>query len=214
MKQAHATDLQAQAARLGVALDRGQVRTFLRYEELLVDHAAPIGLIAEGDVGKIRSRHVLDCLRAAPLVAGASEAYDLGSGAGLPGLVIAIACPELQVRLVETRRRAIALLELAVERLGLSNATLDAHRAESLARLADVCLARAFAPLPRAWEVAERLLRSGGRLIYFAGSGKEFREPSEGGGPTARVPSGAAVVEVVHTPVLERAGPLVIMARQ
>ena len=72
---------------------------------------------------------------------------------------------------------------------------------------ADVCLARAFAPLDRSWEAAERILRPGGRLVYFGGQGL-------GEDDSIEVPAGAVLEAVVRTPVLESAGPLAIMTRQ
>ena len=200
--------LRGQAARLGVALDENQIDRLLRYERLLGTRAVEMGLIAEGDAHQIRQRHLLDCLRAAPLTAGAADVVDLGSGAGLPGLVIAVARPDLRVGLVDSRQRRIAFLELAIEELELTNATPHAARAESLTTPVDVCLARAFAPAARAWEIGSRLLRPGGRLVYFAGRGRD-PEAAIGG-----LPSDARILDVLDTPVLESAGPLVIMARQ
>jgi len=133
--------------------------------------------------------------------------YDLGSGAGLPGVVVAAAAPELRVVLVERRSHRAAFLELVVEGLALSNAEVFAGPAESLDEAADAALARAFAPLDRAWAAAERLLRSGGRLVYFGGG-------DLGRAGSIDVPTGAVLEAVVRTPVLESAGPLVIMTRQ
>jgi 16S rRNA (guanine527-N7)-methyltransferase len=196
--------LLGQAAKLAVALDAARAATLLRYEDLLARRAVPLGAVARSDATRIRDRHILDCLRAAPLVHGDDVVCDLGSGAGLPGIVVAIAEPGVRVLLVESRAKRAAFLELAVEELGLSNARVVVGRAEDVRREVDACFARAFAPLPRTWSVARGVLRPGGRLVYFAGS--EFGDPM--------APEGAALEAVVRTPVLESAGPLVIMARQ
>lgn len=179
----------------------------IRFERLLVERAIPLGAVARSDLGRIRDRHTLDSLRAVPHVRAAGLAYDLGSGAGLPGIVVAIGLPDVRVVLVDRRANRAAFLELAVEELGLSNAGVFAGPVEELAEPADACLARAFAPIEHSWEAAERVLRPRGRLVYFAG-----RELGEGG--SFRVPEGAVLEAVVRTPVLESAGPLVIMARQ
>src|SRR5207249_4599892 len=93
-------------------------------------------------------------------VAGATR----GARPGLPGIVLALAVPELQVGLVESQRRRVAFLELAVESLELRNADVLPRRAEELEPgSADLCTARAFAPPERAWQVAEPLLAPGGR---------------------------------------------------
>ncbi|MFM7717878.1 MAG: 16S rRNA (guanine(527)-N(7))-methyltransferase RsmG [Actinomycetota bacterium] len=152
--------------------------TLLDFEDLLRDRAVPLGLVAEGDAGRIRERHVLDCLRAAGAVGPEDRSgYDLGSGAGLPGLVVAIARPMFHVKLVEVRPKRAAFLELAVERLGLPNASVVVGRVEDLAGPVDLCFARAYAPAEVSWRQAEPLLGPGGRLVYFAGEGAEVLVP-------------------------------------
>ena len=202
-----ASDLVTQASALGVELDRERAARLIRFERLLAERAVPIGAVARSDADRLRERHILDCLRAAPHVRGTGLTYDLGSGAGLPGIVAAVAVPEVRVVLVERRANRVAFLELAIQELGLSNAEAFAGPVEALAESADLCLARAFAPLERSWEAAERVLLPGGRLMYFLG-----REQAEEG--SVRIPNGAALEAVVRTPVLESAGPLVMIARQ
>jgi 16S rRNA (guanine527-N7)-methyltransferase len=147
------------------------------FESLLRDKAIPLGLISQGDERDLHERHILDSLRAAALFRpNDTRALDLGSGAGLPGIVLAIALPRCRFVLAERRRRRAGFLELAVDRLELPNAEVAVARAEELTGEWDVATARAFAPPARAWRIAHRLLRPGGRLIYFAGS----REPAEG----------------------------------
>lgn len=207
MKQGSDGDaLRAQAVELGATLDDQQLAKLLAYERLLEERAVPMGLVAESDAGKIRVRHVLDSLRAAAVLAEAHDAYDLGSGAGLPGIVVAVARPELRIGLVDSRRRRVGFMELAVTELDLPNATVYGVRAETLTGPVDACLARAFAPLTRAWNTAEPLLGPGGRLVYFAGARERTEDLDLG--------VGSSVVEVLRTPVLESSGPLVIMARQ
>ena len=196
--------LLGQAAELGVTLDASQAATLIRYEDLLARRAVPLGAVARSDATRIRDRHILDCLRAAPLVHEDDVSCDLGSGAGLPGIVVAVVEPGVRILLAESRVKRAAFLELAVQELGLSNADVVVGRAEELGREVDACFARAFAPLPRTWSVARAILRPGGRLVYFAGA--------ELGNPV--VPDGAALDAVLRTPVLESAGPLVIMTRQ
>lgn len=191
------------AGRLGVDLPPGRAEALLRFEALLRDSAAPYGLVATGDVARIRERHLLDCLRAAAVVeARDTTAFDLGSGAGLPGIVVAIAVPQLVVTLVESRRRRVAFLELAIQELHLGNAIVVQGRIEHVSGQADLAFARALAPLPESWALGRPLLRPGGRLVYFAGERSQIPE----------VP-GASRVEVRSPTVLESGGPLVIMAR-
>lgn len=189
---------------IGMDLDRSRVRLLERYEGLLADRALGLGLIARSDAGRIHERHVTDSLRAAPIPEAGETVYDLGSGAGLPGVPVALARPDVSVTLIESRATRAAFLELVQQELALENVTVIRGRAEDLGEQADVCLARAFAPLPRAWVVARELLGPAGRLVYFAG-----REPRPEG-----IPADAVLHAVVHTPVLESSGPLVIIARQ
>lgn len=178
-----------------------------RYVDLLVTRAIPLGLVAESDRDRIWERHIEDCLRAtAAFRPEDALAYDLGAGAGLPGIVLACALPDRRFRLIEPRRRAAAFLELAVERLGLESVEILIARAEDLEERADVVTARAFASLDRTWETARRLLRAGGRLVYFAG--ESLRDPV---GLARALPEAPAEVEVLEA-VASRA-PLVMMTR-
>jgi 16S rRNA (guanine527-N7)-methyltransferase len=188
---------------LGVEVSAEAVDGLAAFERLLRERALPMGLVAEGDRDRLLERHVLDCLRALVAVTEADRlAYDMGSGAGLPGVVVAIARPWLRVLLVEPRRTRAAFLELAVERLALDNAGVHVGRIEDVTEPADLCFARAFAPPATAWELALPRLRPGGRLVYFG------ELPDELG-----TLAGAREVSVLRSPVLESAGPLTIMAR-
>jgi 16S rRNA (guanine527-N7)-methyltransferase len=190
---------------LGVDLSPAQVAALDAYEELLVERAIPLGMVASGDRDHLRDRHILDSIRAAPLIEG-SEGHtaDLGSGAGLPGVPLAIARPDLRFVLVDVRRRRVAFLELVVDTLGLINVEVEQRSVETLPPTFDVCLARALAEPRKAWALADRVLRPGGRLLYWAG--RRF-DPSTG------TPEGV-VVSVRATPGLADAGPIAIMTRQ
>lgn len=195
----------AEAAELGIQLTPIQADRIRRFEQLLVERALPAGLVARSDRDRLHQRHVIDSLRAAPLFRRSDRtAYDLGSGAGLPGIPLAIALPRCRFTLAEARSKRSAFLELAVERLDLSNCHVHAGPAEALSAGADVITARAFAPLVRAWPLAARLLRVGGRLIYFAG--QRLRD-AERMALTAPGPPRRVRVETV----LESSSPLVII---
>jgi 16S rRNA (guanine527-N7)-methyltransferase len=198
----------ASAARsIGVPLVDDQASSLLEFESLLRERAVDLGLVARSDSGRIRDRHILDSLRAAAVTrVGDLDALDIGSGAGLPGIPVAIARPALTVRLVEPRRTRIAFLELALERMRIENALILPATIESLGVAVDLCFARAFAPLEQAWAVARPRLRSGGRLVYFAGPGFERPDRPEGC-------SSIAVMPLPRGSRIESFGPLVIMSR-
>ena len=149
--------------------ERERLQLFAR---LLQDRAVPAGFVAASDAGRLWERHILDSLRAAEAFTDANAvAYDLGSGAGLPGIPLAVVRPGCSFVLCESHRRRVAFLELAVERLALENVEVRPGRVEDLAPGADVITARAFASLERCWAAARPLLTTGGRLVYFAGAG-------------------------------------------
>jgi 16S rRNA (guanine527-N7)-methyltransferase len=161
-------------------------------------------MIAKADIPRIRERHVVDSLRAALCVDGARSAYDFGSGAGLPGIPVAIAVPGLQITLVEARRRRASFLELAVDALALPNVAVFHGHAEHLQGQVDLVLARAFTKAAACWAIAEPLLAPGGRLVYFAGAGFDA---------ALETPSGATTA-LFRSPSLANSGPLAIMSRQ
>jgi len=190
--------------RLGLVLSPGQIESLRRFAELLRDRAVPLGVVSAADSDRLLSRHVIDSLRAAAAVRPPDRlAYDLGSGAGLPGLAVAVACPGLAVRLVESRRRRAAFLELAVHHLAVGNVAVVWDRVEDQLDPADLCFARAFAPLARAWAVARPLLVPGGRLVHFAGAAET---------PVTTLP-GASSVEIWPSPLLDSPGGLAIITR-
>jgi 16S rRNA (guanine527-N7)-methyltransferase len=197
--------LVADAASVGVTLDLEQADQLERYEALLRDRAATLGMIARGDLGRLRERHILDSLRAAVAIPDdAGEVVDLGSGAGLPGIPLAIARPLAHVVLAESRRQRIAFLELVADDLGLGNVSVHGGRAEEAPSPADVCLARAFRDARGSWQVAQGLLGPDGRLVYFAGSAFDLGRD---------LPASASAT-VLPTSPLANSGPLVIMSRQ
>jgi 16S rRNA (guanine527-N7)-methyltransferase len=190
---------------MGAVLPSGAAAKLDRYERILLDKAAPMGMISANDLPRIRDRHILDCLRAAPVVGtDARSAVDLGSGAGLPGIVIAIALPDLRVTLVEVRRTRAVFLTEAVAELELSNVSIYARRAETLRTRVGWCFARAFASARDAWSVAEPRLEPDGRLLYWAGVRFD---------PDVDLPKGVSV-SLFRTPALARSGSLAIMTRQ
>jgi 16S rRNA (guanine527-N7)-methyltransferase len=197
--------LLAAAADLGVELSAAQEGELLTYEALLGEKAAALGMIAKSDLPRLRSRHVLDCLRGSLAVLDTDRAAaDLGSGAGLPGIVVAVARPGLTVTLAETRQQRIAFLELVVSSLGLANVRVYGGRAEGISEKVDLCFARAFKDAATSWGVAEPLLAPGGRLVYFAGAAFD---------PHRDLPAEVAW-STLPTSSLASSGPLVIMTRQ
>jgi 16S rRNA (guanine527-N7)-methyltransferase len=130
-----------------------------------------INLIAPGTLNQIESRHIADALQLARLSSAVSGAWiDLGAGGGLPGLVIAIARPELAIRLVESDQRKAAFLRNAIRELALGNAEVLCQRIESAdPQNADNISARALAPLPLLMAYVDRHLLPQGKAWLMKG---------------------------------------------
>ncbi len=144
-----------------------------RYAELLAGPGVERGLIGPGERSRIWDRHLLNSAVVAEFVPQRADVVDLGSGAGLPGLVLAIMLPDSQVTLVEPMERRTAFLAECVAELGLANVMICRGRAEDLAgRLAaDVVTCRAVARLDRLAVLATGLVRPGGQVLAIKGAG-------------------------------------------
>jgi 16S rRNA (guanine527-N7)-methyltransferase len=146
----------------------------VRYGEWLAGDGVERGLIGPHEADRLWERHLLNCVAVAALIAPGSSVVDVGSGAGLPGIVLAIARPDLRVTLAEPMLRRTAFLETVVADLGLTNVEVRRLRAEDLAkdRLAvDAVTARAVARLDRLASLAAPLLGVGGVLLAIKGVG-------------------------------------------
>jgi 16S rRNA (guanine527-N7)-methyltransferase len=143
-----------------------------RYAELLAGPGVERGLIGPRETARLWDRHLINCAAIAELVPPASSLIDLGSGAGLPGVVLAMLLPDSDVVLLEPLARRVAFLEECVRALGLANATVRRGRAEDAAGLlaADVVTARAVAPMERLAALALGLVHPGGLVLAIKGA--------------------------------------------
>jgi 16S rRNA (guanine527-N7)-methyltransferase len=143
----------------------------LTYARLLTTEGVERGLLGPREVSRLWERHLLNCALVAPLIARDSSVCDIGSGAGLPGVVLALMRVDLQLVLVEPLLRRSLFLEEAVEKLGLGNVRVVRSRAEDLdGQLeADVVTARAVAPLARLLGWALPLCAPDGQVLAFKG---------------------------------------------
>jgi 16S rRNA (guanine527-N7)-methyltransferase len=164
------------AAALGVALDASQLAAFAAYRALLLEWNARFNLTAITDPHEIVTRHFLDSLTVARGVpraqwAGAPRLLDVGSGAGFPGLALAIAFPQWQVTALEATGKKASFLRHVAAALGLARARVLEGRAEALAHAPaergryDVVTARALAALPTLLEYCQPFARVGGLVI-------------------------------------------------
>lgn len=204
----------AAAAVFGDELQRAE-----RYAQFLAGAGVDRGLLGPREAARIWSRHLLNCAVVAELFGPSARVVDVGSGAGLPGLAIAIARPDLQVCLVEPLQRRSDFLAEAVDLLGLAERVRVVRgRAEEPGTVrsvggADWVTARAVAPLDRLVRWCLPLAAPGGRLALIKGSsaGEEIRRHRSalrtlGAGPVGLVQCGTGLVDPAVTVVtVERA---------
>ncbi|GAA1761533.1 16S rRNA (guanine(527)-N(7))-methyltransferase RsmG [Agromyces humatus] len=138
----------------------------------LARHGEELGLIGPLELPRLWTRHVLNSALVAPLMRP-GRVGDVGSGAGLPGLVLAITRPDVSFTLIEPMERRVAWLERQVNELELANVTVVRARAEEskLFDSLDQVTARAVSALRTLIPVTAPLLRAGGELVLMKGAG-------------------------------------------
>jgi 16S rRNA (guanine527-N7)-methyltransferase len=137
---------------------------------LLATRGVERGLLGPREVPRLWDRHLLNCAVVAELIEPRrGTLLDLGSGAGLPGLVLAMLLPGTAVTLLEPMERRCRFLTEAVTELGLANVSVLRGRAEDVTVRTDVVTARAVAPLPRLAQLAIGLVRPGGMVLAIKG---------------------------------------------
>lgn len=132
-------------------------------------------MIGPREVPRLWDRHLLNCAVVTDAVPVRASVADIGSGAGLPGLVMAIRRPDLQVTLIEPLLRRTTFLEEVVGLLGLANVRIRRGRADELHGVAtfDIVTSRAVAPMERLAKWSLPLVKSGGSFLAMKGSSAE-----------------------------------------
>ena len=146
----------------------GQARD---YATNLVLDADLLGLLGPREIPKLWTRHILNSAVVAELLQPGDSVADVGSGAGLPGIPMAIARPDVQFTLIEPMERRASWLQEQARELGLENVTVLRARAEEVRdRKFNVVTARAVSALPKLLRLTVPLLSPGGRLLALKGS--------------------------------------------
>ncbi|WP_314100661.1 16S rRNA (guanine(527)-N(7))-methyltransferase RsmG [uncultured Frigoribacterium sp.] len=137
----------------------------------LAQHGEELGLIGPLELPRLWTRHVVNSGLVAPLLRPGARVGDIGSGAGLPGLVLAAARPDTTLLLIEPMERRTDWLSAEAERLGLTNVEVVRARAEDveLDTWLDQATARAVSALSKLIPLTARLVRTGGELILMKG---------------------------------------------
>jgi len=141
----------------------------VRFAELLCTVGVERGLIGPREPERIWDRHLLGGAALSAFVPPGADVADLGSGAGLPGIPLALARPDLRMTLVEPMQRRVRFLDEAAQLLGLPVTVRRARAQELPPRSCQVVVARALAPLPELLTLALPLLRPGGQLLAVKG---------------------------------------------
>ena len=142
----------------------------VQFESLLKTEGITRGLLGPKEADRIRERHILNCLPLSTFFEPESKlkVADLGSGAGLPGVVVAIANPTLDLTLIEPLARRAQFLSEVISALGL-DIKIEAKNSKLVTKKFDVVMARAVAPIDKLLELARPLLNPNGRVLALVG---------------------------------------------
>jgi 16S rRNA (guanine527-N7)-methyltransferase len=200
--------LAAGVATLGISLEPAQLDALAALAAELADWNSRVNLTAITAPDEVVDKHLLDSLAVLPLLKGLTVA-DIGSGAGFPGLPLAIADPDRRFTLIESTGKKVKFIRHAVEKLALPNVEVVLGRAESYrpVRPFDAVVARALGPLAGFVRVAGHLAGRGGRLLAMKGKVPEAE--------LAALPAGwkAVAVHPVAVPGLDAERCVVELAR-
>ncbi len=153
---------------LGLKLSGAELKLLERYAGLLHDWNQRINLISRKDTDRILSYHVIDSLAVSHLIPTSARVCDIGTGAGLPGIPLAIARPDTEMVLVESSRKRCLFLHDAVQTLGISTATIINNRSEAIPSLeCDTIVSRLTAPLRRALKQMHHHRQPEGLMIFY-----------------------------------------------
>lgn len=162
------------AAVYGIALTDDAIERLFHYRDLAADWSTRINLVSRRDLDRFLTYHLLDSLKCAPFLGiHVRRLFDFGAGAGLPGIPLAIAFPDIAITLLESRLKRIMFLEHAVRELSLGTVRVVRSRAEDLPpsenRQYDVVVTRATVSLAAFFTTCRRFTTRTGRLLSIKG---------------------------------------------
>lgn len=184
--------------------------TVSTFAAMLADEGVKRGLIGPREVPRLWERHLVNSAALAALLPSAGKVIDVGTGAGLPGVVLAAMRPDLHIVLLEPMERRVMWLREVVEALGLTSAEVLRGRAEELHRTlqVDAVTARAVAPMDRLAGWTLPLLQAGGVLLAM--KGERVTDELDAAAPVIRS-HGGGPAEVLTTPTVEGLPPITVV---
>jgi 16S rRNA (guanine527-N7)-methyltransferase len=173
-----AEELESGALALGVDLDASQIERLVHFAALLRRWNAAFNLVSRRDIQRLAARHLLDSLSLVPMLVG-RRALDLGTGAGLPGIPLAIARPDIEFTLLDRSERRIRFVRQATLDLGLKNVDpVSADYADFRpTSLFDTVVSRAVAKPAALWREASTLLALDGVALFQVGALERDSDP-------------------------------------
>jgi 16S rRNA (guanine527-N7)-methyltransferase len=149
----------------------GQEDAIRAYAEFLITAGIERGLIGPREGERIWERHIFNCLPITQLLPQGASLFDIGSGAGLPGIVIALARPDLKVTLIEPLERRVEFLNEAVAAIAADGVEIEVirGRAQDVKKSADFVTARAVAPMEKLKKMSWHMVKTGGSLLAMKG---------------------------------------------
>ena len=213
--------LAARAAEAGIPLTAEQIGQFSVYNEMLLDWNTRMNLTALTAPEDVAVKHIIDSLTAydAALFDGARTLIDVGAGAGLPGIPLAVYAPHLTVTLLDALNKRVRFLMEVTAAMGLQNVRCIHARAEEAARTAehraayDIAVSRAVARLPVLLEYTLPFVRVGGTLLAL--KGRAYAEEQKEARRAAEVLGGGRITaRPVHLPGLDDVRAILMVTKE
>jgi len=173
------------AGQNGISITDAQLNLLLRHQEKVIETNKYMNLTAITCPQEFAVKHIIDSLTLLPYIPTGTHLADIGTGAGFPGLVLAIMRPNLRVTLIDSLRKRVFFLQEIIAELGLDNAEAVHSRAEDIARNGitfDICTARAIANMDKLAKWVLPITAPGG--IFLAMKGPNLEEELENAKPT------------------------------